>query len=108
MNERELDIFAAAYEACALWSDGYDRVCADLSAAAKAEMREDCKMFLEQCGYAFTDKELEQAGHDFWLTRNGHGAGFWDGGWEEELGSRLTELSQLFSPCDLQATIEIM
>lgn len=21
-----------------------------------------------------------QAGHDFWLTRNGHGAGFWDRG----------------------------
>jgi hypothetical protein len=23
----------------------------------------------------------EQAGHDFWLTRNGHGCGFWDGDW---------------------------
>lgn len=22
-----------------------------------------------------------QAGHDFWLTQNGHGAGFWDGDW---------------------------
>lgn len=25
-------------------------------------------------GYGYTD----QSGHDFWLTRNGHGAGFWD------------------------------
>lgn len=30
-------------------------------------------------------------GHDFWLTRNGHGAGFWDRGLGQ-LGTRLTEL----------------
>lgn len=34
------------------------------------------------------------AGHDFWLTRNGHGAGFWDRGLED-LGDRLTEASKL-------------
>ena len=25
-----------------------------------------------------TKSLVVQAGHDFWLTRNGHGAGFWD------------------------------
>jgi hypothetical protein len=25
--------------------------------------------------------DFAQLGHDFWLTRNGHGAGFWDGDW---------------------------
>jgi len=34
-----------------------------------------------------------QAGHDFWLTRNGHGAGFWDGDWPET-GDALTEASK--------------
>jgi len=29
-------------------------------------------------------------GHDFWLTRNGHGAGFWDRGYSDELGEALT------------------
>lgn len=33
------------------------------------------------------DYDLSDVGHDFWLTRNGHGAGFWDRGddpvWEE-------------------------
>lgn len=24
-----------------------------------------------------------QAGHDFWLTRNGHGAGFWESEWTD-------------------------
>lgn len=31
---------------------------------------------------------FECAGHDFWLTRNGHGAGFWDRGLGD-LGTRL-------------------
>ena len=25
-----------------------------------------------------SDDNIEQAGHDFWLSRNRHGAGFWD------------------------------
>jgi hypothetical protein len=25
-----------------------------------------------------SDDAIEQAGHDFWLSRNGHGTGFWD------------------------------
>ena len=39
------------------------------------------------------------AAHDFWLTRNRHGAGFWDGDWEE--GEKLTEKAQQFSECTL-------
>jgi hypothetical protein len=34
-------------------------------------------------------------GHDFWLTRNGHGAGFWDGELGD-IGDRLTEASKAF------------
>lgn len=38
----------------------------------------------------------ERAGHDYWLTRNGHGAGFWDRTEldAEGLGDRLTEACQ--------------
>jgi len=36
------------------------------------------------------------AGHDFWLTRNGHGAGFWDGDWPDEVGERLTQASKKY------------
>jgi len=36
----------------------------------------------------YSDANL--AGHDFWLTRNGHGAGFWDRGLGD-LGKALTE-----------------
>lgn len=37
----------------------------------------------------------EQIGHDFWLTRNGHGAGFWDRG-HGELGDKLSDLAKTF------------
>ena len=36
----------------------------------------------------------EFVAHDFWLTRNGHGAGFWDGDYEN--GDELTEICKQF------------
>ncbi len=36
-------------------------------------------------------------GHDFWLTRNGHGVGFWDrDGIDDEVGKKLTSLAEEF------------
>jgi hypothetical protein len=37
-----------------------------------------------------------QAMHDFFLTRNGHGAGFWDGGWPEADEKILTAVAKSF------------
>lgn len=39
------------------------------------------------------------AGHDFWLTRNHHGVGFWDRGLGE-LGDRLTKASHGYGEVD--------
>lgn len=36
----------------------------------------------------------EQGGHDLWLTRNGHGAGFWDGDWPEPHATRFTNAAK--------------
>jgi hypothetical protein len=71
-------------------------------------MKADCKKFqdkhqeriLNSC--LCSDKPLEQAGHDFWLTRNGHGAGFWEtGDWTEEAGRILTDASKGFKESHL-------
>jgi len=44
----------------------------------------------------------ERAGHDFWLNRNGHGAGFWDDdGLSEQNQKRLSEASEKFGTFDL-------
>lgn len=46
-------------------------------------------------------REASMAGHDFWLTRCGHGAGFLDGDWPEPHASALDEAAKAFGNVDL-------
>jgi len=47
-------------------------------------------------------RDLEnRAGHDFWLTRNHHGAGFWDGDYQEPEATILTNASHAFGEFNL-------
>ena len=54
-------------------------------------------------------KGYDHIGHDFWLTRNGHGAGFWDGDYRdrdagEDYGDQLTSIVKAnFAECDVWA-----
>lgn len=50
----------------------------------------------ETVGYSW-----EIAGHDLWLTQHHHGAGYWDGDLDEELGNALTEAAKLLKEIDL-------
>lgn len=54
---------------------------------------EDLEVYSEQLSYA-------SAGHDFWLTRNGHGTGFWDRGLGG-LGDRLSKAAKVYGSSDL-------
>lgn len=104
-----LDEFVGQYLRTALWSshgddgeplDGLYEV-SDISDDATQAAYEECKDFI--LGNAQDLAEIidaGQAGHDFWLTRNGHGAGFWDRGLGE-LGDRLTEASKVYGESDL-------
>jgi hypothetical protein len=38
-----------------------------------------------------------KAGHDFWMTSQAHGCGFWDGDWPV-YGEQLTQLSKCYPP----------
>jgi len=42
----------------------------------------------------------EQAGHDFWLTQNHHGAGFWDGD-GSTYGEQFTKLAKCYPEINL-------
>ena len=44
---------------------------------------------------------LAYAGHDAWLTRNGHGCGFSDGDWPKGVGEGLDRLAHEFGEYDL-------
>lgn len=78
----------------------------DIDEKALEKMQRDIDAFIEKAGPLLDDRYLENEHdsrimHDFWLTRNRHGAGFWDGDYEERLGERLTEISRSFGECDL-------
>lgn len=45
------------------------------------------------------DYSWSNVGHDFWLTRAGHGAGFWDRGLGE-VGDKLSDAARAFGNLD--------
>lgn len=105
----KLDKFTRAYLECALWSsvdddgeplDGLYSI-DDLSDSAIATAIEDCSDF-QQANGGLLDLAGDDAqnGHDFWLTRNSHGAGFWDRGYGE-IGTKLTDASHPYGSVNL-------
>lgn len=78
----------------------------DFDPTCRKRLEEECAKFW---GQVSNEAKLRwddgRAGHDFWLTRCGHGAGFWDGDYEYkdgvDDGACLTELSKAFGNVDL-------
>jgi hypothetical protein len=115
MNYHDLDNFTAAYIECALWSSTDDEGepldalydYQDFSPETIAQMIEDCKAFqqsnrelIDSADYGSRASKDEYAGHDFWLTRNRHGAGFWDRNLGK-IGERLTESAHAYGEINL-------
>ena len=102
-------LFLDAYIAVALWSSTDDSgtpfdetyTTGDLSGDLMDQMIEDCAAFIAKAD--LSDERFTQAGHDFWLTRNGHGVGFWARPevYGEEKAQELTALAESFGPVDL-------
>jgi len=75
----------------------------DIAKEAVAESKKDIEKFLklaEEKGVELTKYDTEQIGHDIWLTRAGHGAGFWDGDYDDDDGEILTEISKILGNKD--------
>lgn len=99
--------------------DGLSIHC-DLGAGTREAAEKHVRKFVEKCGPLFDQAMAcfntgygqhhdaggaEAAfGHDFALTRNGHGAGFWDRaaeGLPQELGDALTAVCESMGQVDL-------
>jgi len=71
------------------WSDSDDEISAgeyEIDAETELDFEADCRSWWRRFGCfveACKEHTPGQAGHDFVLTRNGHGAGFWDGDWRD-------------------------
>lgn len=82
----------------------------DLDTSTLSQMQSDLDAFFSNVDLieqANEYKDDNQIAHDFWLTRNYHGAGFWDGGYSDDgigsgiLGDALTKLARSFPQQDL-------
>ncbi len=114
----ELDKIVHAYQVCALWSStDDDEDCTpldknygveDIAPESTLQMIQDVadfvranytdyKLYVETMARQLEnwDSAIEYFGHDFWLTRNGHGAGFWDRGLKD-LGDRLSNAAEVY------------
>ena len=109
-TESQIVEFINAYKECALWSTNdesdesggvpLDRNYSveDMSSETIECTERDCREFIER-NEELLDAvgDYSQHGHDFWLTRNGHGAGFWDRGYGE-IGKLLSTICYLYYP----------
>ena len=118
MEDTELEEMVSAYIECALWAgqdwsavgeDGSDNPVPwddnygpeDVSTEAMATIREECEAFYADNRDDLSDWDAGQAGHDFYLTRNRHGAGFWDRG-KGPAGDRLTTAAHVYGEQDFE------
>jgi hypothetical protein len=111
--------FIYGYLTAALWSSTDDEGepldaqfdTDDIAPETLEQMTSDCDLFWTQCREQITcddgptgphgTSQIEMAGHDFWLTRCGHGAGFWNGDWPEPHSTILDEAARAFGNVDL-------
>lgn len=117
-----LDDFTLAYIEAALWTsygsvDGdvvleslQDFDVEDIDPVCLDYIIEDCRKFQKDnyddiYGIENVDPQwdnAQRAGHDFWLTRNGHGSGFWDNHrWPKPQAMRLTKAAKKFGEMNL-------
>lgn len=79
----------------------------DFADETRVRIETDCEKFVsanwvllkyaDDCG-----EDAGNAGHDFWLTREGHGCGFWSRDLDEDdLGDKLTKECEKFGNLDI-------
>lgn len=100
MNKKQmienLDEFTHSYLVTALSSYGEVYSVQDFSEETLKQAIADCSAFQDK-HWDLIRSNLRVAGHDFWLTRCGHGVGFWDC----PEGKTLTAASKTYGTIDL-------
>ena len=106
----QLDPFTRGYIDCALWASSGEHGGAsfeqqgytyrDLADVCARQMIKDCKLFQAEGAPDLADKDDEESGRNFWLSRNRSGSGFWDRGYGPS-GDRLTRIAYGFGTADL-------
>lgn len=105
-----LNSFVRGYIEAALWSStdedeqplDRDHSVSDIATPTLRQMVADCLRFQRATKADLDEADISDssAGHDFWLSRNGHGTGFWDRGLGA-VGNRLHAKAKSFGEFDL-------
>ena len=99
------------YLQCALWVEDYDeevkdKTIYDFSDNAKEQAKSEIEWFVDSCEYMtddmFGNTMDEDIGHDLWLSRNGHGAGFFDRDYTEEEEKTFMMLSKILGDVNIE------
>ena len=107
---------ASAYLDAAEWADWPsdeegneegDSWAREACASADAAVRECLNMIISddddrdiESVLVSADIGPESAGHDLWLTRNRHGTGFWDRGYDDDVAKILTDAAHSMGGSD--------
>ena len=104
--QNKFDLFVESYLQTAAWATCEAGECQEFTNDGKKIAALHCAKFLNKCHQngikrstllSFAGEDLPMlAAPDFFLTRHGHGAGFWDKEniYGEELAAKLTEISK--------------
>jgi hypothetical protein len=113
-NLINIDSFVDSYLETARFVDCEEFETRNFSKQAIKKATMDCKVFcfavLSRIGFIEAKRvlniegsQVNYAASDFYLTRNGHGSGFWDRPeiYGEENAKILTELAKTYKVCDM-------
>lgn len=100
----DLDAFTRGYLECAEWCGlmEEDRKAFELAVSPSwrtdslQDTIDECQDFQDANEEMLDGLDMAQAGHDFFLTRNRHGAGFWDRGHPERIGRALSDAAHAY------------
>lgn len=112
-----MDTFARAYVEAVFFTNGdtgddRENLLNDwgvecLTPESCAQIRLDCAAFKaaasDTLAQAIDIYGEEKAAHDFWFTRQGHGAGYWDGDLPDDIGTILTAAAKAQGECCVEA-----
>jgi len=107
---KDMDSFTKAFFVAALWTSTDDKGnpfdqnydLEDIAPETVEQLSQDCSKFQSENSQLMQGLSSSRCGHDFWLSRCGHGSGFFDeDSFPEEVKDKLQKASHEFGNVDL-------